>query len=51
MEDERVVEMDVCPDCNGFGAEDCSECGTTGMGEECETCNGLGEIEITKEND
>ena len=41
--------MEVCPDCNGEGAEDCSECGSTGMGAECDTCGGLGEVESTEE--
>lgn len=48
MEDEGAIEMDICPDCNGEGAEDCPECGTAGLGDECSTCGGLGEIEINK---
>ncbi len=42
-------EMVTCPDCGGEGAEDCGECGSTGMGAECGTCDGQGEIESTKE--
>lgn len=45
------VEWETCPDCNGEGALDCDQCGSTGMGDECETCEGTGEIESTKEND
>ena len=48
MEDEGAVEMGVCPDCDGQGASDCDQCGSRGMGDECVTCNGLGEIEINK---
>ena len=50
VENEGAVEMDICPDCNGEGAEECSECGTSGMGAECGTCNGIGEIEVEKES-
>lgn len=46
MENEGTM-MDTCPDCAGEGALDCNQCGTSGMGDECDTCNGLGEIEVT----
>lgn len=49
VESEGTI-MDICPDCDGQGALECEQCGTLGMGDECSTCNGLGEIE-TKEID
>ena len=49
MADAEEVEMELCLDCGGMGVLDCDYCGSQGMGDECPTCDGAGEIETDNE--
>ena len=48
-EDDYVVTDETdwvdCPECDGWGTEECNDCDGSGKDESCDVCDGSGEIE------